>query len=200
MDSEQYGAIAPYVFHSADFGSEPVGDGVDGGNFISDLAAFRQKMGAYGVPVAISEDWDRPGTMSGQDGRGLGETGQQVHDNSDQVHAHVMPYYHDDLREGQAWDYISGQIDYLGSTLADKAPLFVTESQWAWGPNEHGGGAGDVGVDQYTDYWKKFDDNCETFREKKVGWFIHTWAGEGTFDMKRDDGSYLIPNWKPRKC
>ena len=40
MTSSKYGAIAPYVFHSAEFGSEPIGDWVDDGpdQFVKDLA------------------------------------------------------------------------------------------------------------------------------------------------------------------
>jgi len=90
MDNPEYKAIAPYVFHSAEFGSEPIGDGVDGSNFISDLESFRSKMNGYGVSVAISEDWDRPGTMSDNSGTALGSTGQQVKANSDMVHGHAV--------------------------------------------------------------------------------------------------------------
>lgn len=60
------------------FHSEPIGDGVDGDNFITDLAAFHTKMNSFGIPVGISEDWDRPGTMSSSDDSGLGDTGTQV--------------------------------------------------------------------------------------------------------------------------
>lgn len=198
MESERYGKIAPYVFHSADFGSEPVGDGVDGDNFVSDLRAFKAKMNAYGVPAGISEDWDRPGTMSGSDGSSLGDTGTQIKAASDFVHAHIMPYYHGNVQESTTWDYISKQIDYLTSTV--QLPTFITETQWAWGENSHFGGHVDVGVDQYTAYWKKFDDECELMKEKKIGWFVHDWRGEETFDMVKSEGGYVIDGWKPRRC
>jgi exo-beta-1,3-glucanase (GH17 family) len=200
MNDPTYGPIAPYVFHSADFGSEPIGDGVDGGpdQFVRDLASFKQTMNGYGVPVGISEDWDRPGTMSGSDGTGLASTGQAVKDNSDFVHAHVMPFYHGNLDENQTWDYISGQLQWLNSTVG--LPTMVTETQWAWGPNEHYSNHVDVGVDQYTAYWKKWDDECEMLKGLNVAWFLHAWNGEGTFDIMYDDGSYVIPSWKPKKC
>lgn len=80
-----YADVAPFVVHSASFGSEPIGDGVDGSNFISDLTAFRKQMNEYGIPVGISEDWDRDSMRSGE---GLGEVGKQVVANTDIVHAH----------------------------------------------------------------------------------------------------------------
>ncbi|KAF2964695.1 hypothetical protein GQX73_g8889 [Xylaria multiplex] len=69
LDSPKYRAIAPYVVHSIDFGSEPVTDGMDminidgGAQFIKDLALLRQKASNYNIPVGISEEWDRPGDM-----------------------------------------------------------------------------------------------------------------------------------------
>jgi hypothetical protein len=72
--------------------------------------------------------------------------------------------------------------------------------QWAWGLNTHYTDRQDLGVNQYTEFWKQYDDYCEFFREQNVGWFIHAWYGEGTFDMVYDNGSYVIPNWRPRVC
>jgi hypothetical protein len=46
----------------------------------------------------------------------------------------------------------------------------------------------------------QYDDNCEFFKAQNVGWFLHAWYGEGTFDMVYDNGSYVIPNWRPRIC
>lgn len=120
----QYKAIAPYVFHSAEFGSEPIGDGVDGGNFISDLASFRAKMNGYGILVAISEDWDRPGTMSSSSGTGLGSVGQQVKANSDMLHGHPMPFYHN-KNEAEAWPYVASQVKWYSDNVG--LPAFVTE-------------------------------------------------------------------------
>ena len=42
MDSAEYGPIAPYIVYSTDFGSERIGDGMDGGGdqFITDLDLF----------------------------------------------------------------------------------------------------------------------------------------------------------------
>lgn len=75
------------------------------------------------------------------------------------------------------------------------------KSQWASGPGgSHGDGVGDVGVAQYSSYWHSFDDNCDLFKQYQTGWFIHAWAMESTFDMVKDDGSYVIPAWKPKRC
>ncbi len=135
MTNPKYSAIAPYVFHSAEFGSEPIGDGVDGKNFISDLAAFRSKMNGYGIPVAISEDWDRPGTMSSSDGSGLGDTGKQVKANSDMLHGHPMPFYHN-KNEAESWDYVSGQVKWYKDNVG--LPTFVTEVTMSWLSECHG--------------------------------------------------------------
>ena len=129
MASADLGPIAPYVVHSADFGSEPVGDGMDGGGaqFVVDLGKFRQKMNSYGVKAGISEDWDRPGTMSGSNGVGLASVGQGVKENSDYVHAHIMPYYIGDITEANTWAYIQPQVTWLNTTVG--LPTMITETQ-----------------------------------------------------------------------
>lgn len=197
----RYKAVAPYVFHSADFGTEPVGDGVDGGGqqFVKDLGAFKARMNAYGVPAGISEDWDRPGTLSGGDGTGLSAYGKQVAADSDHVHSHIMPFYHGNINENETWAYIRGQLQYYNSSLPGK-PMMITETQWAWGPTPHYPSHVDLGVPQYTAYWKAFDAACETFKAFNVGWFLHAWRGEDTFDLVKADGAYVVPNWKPRAC
>lgn len=122
--------IAPYVFHSVEFGSEPIGDGVDGNNFENDLQSFVDTMnGQYGVPVGISEDWDRPGTLSSDDGTGLTDLGKQIQGTSQVVHAHIMPYYHgQDV--GGAWGYIQNQIPFYKNVIG--LPTLISESMWAW--------------------------------------------------------------------
>ena len=176
MTSSKYGAIAPYVFHSAEFGSEPIGDWVDDGpdQFVKDLAAFRSKMNSYGVPVAVSEDWDRKANdangnvaMRSEDGKRLAEVGQKIKDNSDQAHAHIMPFYHQDRGvnyEGDAWNYVQGQVKWMRKVVG--LPTLISETQWAWGKGgDHGDGPnGDVGTSQYSNYWHSFADNCELFK------------------------------------
>ena len=81
-------------------------------------------MNGYGIPVAISEDWDRPGQMSSSDGSGLGPIGKQRKANSDMLHGHPMPFYHD-KNEAEAWDYIAGQVQWYQENVG--LPTFVTE-------------------------------------------------------------------------
>ena len=79
--------------------------------------------------------------------------------------------------------------------------IWSHQSQWAWGENsDHGGGRGDVGPSQYSNYWHAFDDNCSLFKQYQTGWFIHAWSQESTFDMVEDDGSYAMAAWKPQRC
>lgn len=198
LDDPKYKAIAPYVVHSAEFGSEPVGDGMDGDNLVTDLGKFRDHLNGHSIPVGISEDWDRPGSMSSNDGKSLGPTGQGVKQNSNVAHIHPMPFYHFNGNEADGWAYIQKATQFVLDNV--KLPTMISETQWAWGNTDHYPNHKDTGVAQYTRYWKTFDDNCEWFRTKNVGWFLHAWRGEDKFDMVKPDGSYVIPNWKPRKC
>ena len=88
LQDSQLGPVAPYVFHSLAFGSEPIGDGVDGDNFVGDLQAMKDALQPYGIPITISEDWDRPGIMSTDDDSGLGPVGQQIAPVLDLLHVH----------------------------------------------------------------------------------------------------------------
>jgi hypothetical protein len=81
-------------------------------------------MNSYGVPVAISEDWDRPGVMSDASGSGLAFTGKQVQANSDMVHGHAMPFYHG-KNEAQSMPYIEGQIKWYIDNLG--LPTLISE-------------------------------------------------------------------------
>ncbi|QKX63216.1 uncharacterized protein TRUGW13939_10385 [Talaromyces rugulosus] len=207
LANSSYAEIAPFVVHSIEFGTEPIGD-TDGGsydNFEGYLSKFKDLVKPYGIPVGISEDWDRPGIMSSDNGNSLGPVGETIANLSDCVHAHVMPYYHDDLTEADSWNYIKNQVQWLKSNV--NLPILISETQWAWAYNDgHAGGhvtgpdSCDCGEEQYTNYWQNFDDNCQFFKQNQVGWFLHSWQQEGTFDMKKDDGSYAIPNWVPTKC
>ena len=82
-------------------------------------------MQPYGIPVGISEDWDRPGTMSASNGNGLGSIGQQIVPLSDYIHAHVMPYYHNNLNEAGSWAYIHAQILWYKKYI--NLPLIISE-------------------------------------------------------------------------
>ncbi len=200
LNNPAYKSIAPYVIHSIEFGSEPVGDGMGGDHFVEDLADFRATVASTHIPVGISEDWDRPGSMSSQDGRGLGPVGKGVKANSDVAHIHPMPFYHD--YKGlvdDAWGYIREQTDWVLRNV--QLPTMISETQWAWGETPHNPGKADVGVEQFGRFWRTIDANCEYFKSRQVGWFFHAWRGEGTFDIMKPDGDgYMIPNWRPRKC
>lgn len=171
---------------------------MDGDNFVNDLGLFRSTLNADQIPVGISEDWDRPGIMSGSDGNGLGPVGSGVKANSDVAHIHPMPFYHGNNPVSDAWPYIQQETQWVLDNVG--LPTMISETQWAWGETDHNPGKSDVGPQQYIQFWTTIDDNCEWFRDRQVGWFFHAWRGEDTFDIVKPDGSYAIPNWRPRKC
>jgi hypothetical protein len=129
LQHSEYKDLAPYVFHSAEFGTEPIGD-QDGGPtyqpFIQYLTNFRNALKPYGIPVGISEDWDRPGIMSNNDSTGIGPIGSQILPLSDFVHAHVMPYYHNDYTEAESWAYIRSQVEWYKRYIPD-LPMIISE-------------------------------------------------------------------------
>lgn len=207
LNNDTWKDIAPYVVHWADFGSEPVGDEMDGGReqFVEDLGKFRAFMNERGILAGISEDWDRPGIMrttaNGTTGlgEGLGPIGTGVRNNSDYAHIHPMPYYHFDEPESEAWPYIQNETLWVQQYTG--LPVTITETQWSWATNFHNPGKSDVGLGQYNQYWKTFDANCEWFKEHNVGWFVHSWRGEDSFDIMYANGDYVIGNgWRPKTC
>lgn len=90
LEDPTYGPIAPYIFHSIAFGSEPIGDDLEGGptNFTVDLKTFKVHVELFGIPVMISEDWDQPGIMSNSNWTGLGPVGEMITPVIDLVHVH----------------------------------------------------------------------------------------------------------------
>ncbi|KHN98846.1 B-(1-6) glucan synthase [Metarhizium album ARSEF 1941] len=197
LDDPEFAAVAPYVVHSADWGSEPVGDGMDSSNFVNDLKEFRRRMNEHDIKAGISEDWDRPRSL--RNGDNLTDLGRGIRGSSDYAHIHPMPFYHGNNPESKAWAYVQQATQWVLDHV--KLPTMITESPWAWGPTNHNPGRSDVGVAQYRRYWKTFDDNCEWFKEKNVGWFLHAWQGEDKFDIVKPGASgYVIPDWRPRRC
>jgi hypothetical protein len=83
--------LAPFVFHSVAFGSEPIGDGADGGldSFTTDFIAFKAQLAAatsagLTIPATISEAWDRSQLESDNK---LTSAGQKLMSAMDLVHA-----------------------------------------------------------------------------------------------------------------
>lgn len=52
--------------------------------------AFRSQMKSFGIPVGISEDWDRPNRM--REGSVVAGIGSEVLANTDVAQLHVMGY------------------------------------------------------------------------------------------------------------
>lgn len=57
---------------------------------MTDLTAFHTKMSSYGIPVGISEDWNRDSMRSGDKTTGIGTEVVAV---TDIVHAHSASRY-----------------------------------------------------------------------------------------------------------
>ncbi|GAA6059862.1 hypothetical protein JCM10212_007067 [Sporobolomyces blumeae] len=202
FETSEFANVAPYVVHSVSFGSEPVGDGVLGGDFVAQLGEFRTKMNAFGIPVSISEDWDR-GQL--RDGDALSDLGSSVLDETDVAHLHTMPYYHPDVAPlaGDAWSYASEQIVWARKHLDQ--PTLVTQSMWS---SQKGGSHGRGGHDDeatpqgYKTYWNAFATNCAFWKEQQVGYFVHTFDDlqEPYFGMVDASGETKISGWKPKRC
>ncbi|GAA6059863.1 hypothetical protein JCM10212_007068 [Sporobolomyces blumeae] len=175
FERSPYAKIAPYVVYSASFGSEPIGDWVDGDDFVQDLSSFRVKMNSFGIPVGISEDWDRPNRM--RVGAVVADMGSAVLNETDVAQLHVMPYYHPDEAPSidDAWSYTKQQVQWARKAL--KQPTMITESMWSSKlGGSHGRGAHDdqSTLANYQKYWSAFSDNCEFFKREQTGYFVHT--------------------------
>ncbi|KAF8510114.1 hypothetical protein BU17DRAFT_77739 [Hysterangium stoloniferum] len=201
------GPVAPYVFHSIAFGSEPIGDSVDGGydHFIADLKAFKASVAQYGIPVTISEDWDRPGIMSKSNWGGLGPVGQKIAPVIDVVHAHIMPYYHADRfpSANNVWPYFESYIPFLQANLPGK-PIFISQTLWSsTADGSHNRGFGNPGENManFKSYWNTIQSQCEYFKQHRVGWFVHTYddSQESGLGMIDDSGDAKM-NFNPSRC
>ncbi|KAL6803360.1 hypothetical protein GGI42DRAFT_342662 [Trichoderma sp. SZMC 28013] len=223
LSNSKYSKIAPYVIYAAEYLNEPVGDcdmcaaGSNGNasapasltNLTMGMSNFRKEMNKHGIPAGISEDWDRPYLMSGAPGSdglgvGLGVVGKALEPVLDFIHAHVMAYYHN-IQVDDAWTYTANQVLWYKKYLP-QFPLIISEMMWATGYNVlHAGGyitgfaIAEVSVADYTKFWKTVDANCAFLKEHNTAYFIHAWRQQGTLNMLQNDGSVVIPNWKPKK-
>lgn len=202
------GSIAPYVIHSVAFGDEL---GEQGFYWINAMSSFKSRLAPYGIPLTISDDWDRSVWKSGS---GLSSTGQQVNSISDLTNAHsmfafskyfefinyitVQPYYHPDqvVDAYSFWPYFQNQLNFLVAN--NKRPIFVSQTMWSFNTNGHTRGQHDEAdtLANYNQYWNTLNAQCPTFRSLKVGWFFHAWGyDEDNFNIL-GSGS----NWKPVFC
>lgn len=202
-----YGPIAPFVFHSLAFGSEPIGDFVDGGSdgFIADLNATKQMLKPYGIPISMSEDWDRPGSLASQDRTKLGPVGQKIAPLMDNLQLHPMPYYHADLypSASSVWPYFQWYMDFISRNLPG-IPILITETQWAsFSGGAHDRGWGNPGEDigNFTIFWNLIQNHCSFWKQYKVGWFVHTYddSQESGLGMLDSHGNVKM-SFNPPKC
>eukprot|EP01117_Protostelium_nocturnum_P009675 TRINITY_DN3457_c0_g2_i3.p1 TRINITY_DN3457_c0_g2~~TRINITY_DN3457_c0_g2_i3.p1 ORF type:complete len:283 (-),score=67.74 TRINITY_DN3457_c0_g2_i3:49-897(-) len=197
QDSE-VGKIASYVIHSVAFGDEL---GEQGDYWLPLMKEFKGKLSQYGVPLTMSDDWDRD---IFRNGNGLTDFGKKVNALSDLTHVHIMPYYHPWVCPNaySFWNYFQNQI---GSLLANKnkRPIMISQTLWASDASGHGRGGHEEArnMDNFKQYWNTINDNCQYFKNVRVGWFIHAYsdAGEPGFGMLDWNGNPKY-NFKPKFC
>ncbi|WVR08297.1 hypothetical protein IAU60_005346 [Kwoniella sp. DSM 27419] len=208
FNSDEWKELAPYIVHSVAFGSEPIGDGVDGDSFLNDYKAFRAEMAQLGIPVAISEDWDQDGLATYSEGNSnptaFTSYGRKLADASDLMQVHIMPYYRPDTFKdaSDVWPYFASTLDFVRSQ--SKGQILITETMWAsqpGGSHERGGDNTGVDLDNFRLYLDTLNDHCEDFKHKQVGWFYHTWSDrfEANFGLLDAEGKPKVDFW-PRKC
>jgi len=193
--NSEVGSIAPYIIHSVAFGDEL---GEQDQYWVGDMTSFKGKLAKYGVPIAISDDWDRGVYKSGN---GLSSFGKQVNALDDLTQAHVQPYYHpsEAVDAFHFWPYFSQQLQFLVAN--NKRPIIISQTMWAYNKNGHERGQHDEAdnMQNYQEYWNTLNNNCTTFKNLKVSWFFHTYYGEPGFDLINDSGNPVY-NWVPRFC
>lgn len=209
LSDANLGKVAPYVFHSIAFGSEPIGDFVDDGpdQFTADLIAFKRSIEPFGIPVTISEDWDRPGIMSGQNWTGLGPVGQEIAPVIDLVHAHIMPYYHADEfpTASTVWPYFETYIPFLKEILPGK-PILISQTLWSsieGGSHDRGFGNPGENIGNFTLYWDIIQSSkaCRFFKKYRVGWFVHAYDDSQETGLGMiDDTGHTKLHFDPRRC
>jgi len=195
FNNTEVGSIAPFIIYSVTFGDEL---GEEGTYWLPKMKDFKSKLSKYGVPLTISDDWDRDVYKSGS---GLSSLGNQTNDLSDLTNAHIMPYYHADKCPDayHFWPYFEQQLQFLAKN--NKRPIIVSQTLWAYSQDGHKRGSHDDAdnMDNYQEYWNTINNNCQTFASMKISWFIHSYHGEPGLDMVDGNGNPVF-NFVPKKC
>lgn len=210
LNSDEWKDLAPYLIHSIAFGSEPIGDGVDGGNFLSDYQDFRSKLSDFGIPVAISEDWDRDVLTDYDDSdspTSLTSYGQSIASASDMMQLHIMPYYHPEKFQDAFSDWFSyfrTMIEFIQNNF-DQGQVMITETPWASAVSgDHDRASGNTDgedLSNYQHYYQTLNNQCPYFKEQGVGWFWHTYSAdfEPEFGLLDGDGKAKF-KFVPNRC
>eukprot|EP00026_Physarum_polycephalum_P012907 Phypoly_transcript_13255.p1 GENE.Phypoly_transcript_13255~~Phypoly_transcript_13255.p1 ORF type:complete len:353 (-),score=30.86 Phypoly_transcript_13255:19-1014(-) len=195
FDDPEVGPIVPYVVHSVAFGDE-LGEQPD--YWVRPMNDFKKKLAKYKIPIAISDDWDRPVYQTGS---GLTDFGKKINALDDLTQAHIQPYYHpDDVRNvTYLWPYYQTQLNNLVAN--NKHPVIVSQTMWSY--NQDGRIRGEYdqydNMENYQLYWNTLNANCATFKHLKVGWFFYVWQQEPGFSLITPNGT-AIWDWQPKFC
>jgi hypothetical protein len=196
FNDNEVGSIAPYIVHSVAFGDEL---GEEGDYWVSRMRDFKGKLAKYNVSIAITDDWDRDVYENGNGG--LSDFGNETNSLDDLTQAHVQPFYHPDvvIDAFHMWDYFTQQMNFMVNNL--KRPLIISQTLWAYNKDGHQRGEHDEAdnMDNYVEYWNTINNNCQTFKQMKIGWFFHSWLGEPGLDLIGSNGQPVF-NFVPKKC
>jgi len=196
FDDPQLGRFAPYVIHSIEFNDEV---GEEGNWFAGPFKSFKARMAKYGVPIAFSDDWDRPEWHSNTPN--LNSWGRQASDMQDQTHVHVIPYFHNNVANPNTFfPYLKKQIEFLQRNNM-KRPHIISQTEWPSAGGNHAYRPQWDNIQSFTTYWNTFTSNCQYFKNNKVGWFFHAWSdsGEGGLGLLDWNNKPKI-NFKPTRC
>jgi len=194
FEDSELGKIAPYVIHSIEFNDEV---GEEGDWWMDPLKQFKARAAKYGVPVAISDDWDRDVYHSNTDY--LNDWGKKANDADDETHAHVIPYFHNGDPHN-VMDYLKKQVSFFQRNNM-KRPYIISQSEW---PSAGGGHAYRPqwdNIQSFKVYWGAFLNNCDYFKQNKVGWFMHVFSDnqEGGLGLLDYNGNPKM-DFNPQRC
>jgi len=192
----EVGKFAPYVIHSVAFGDEL---GEEGQYWMKPFNDLKAKLAKYGVPLTISDDWDRGEYKSGNS---LSNWGKQVRDAVALTHVHIQGYYHPGaVPNARAhFNYLKGQVNFMKNNNI-KRPYIISQTLWTSGKGGHAFRGNVDNMDNFSAFWNDMQNNCQYFKQEKVSYFFHAWSdgGEAPLGLLKNNGQAKI-SFRPQRC
>jgi len=165
--------LAPYVIHSVSFGSEPLFSWSISDIYVDEFNKLKAELADMGIPITVSE------MKYGYD-QAPEETANAVKKGIDFISAHIMPYYGNCKDAADEWGSITSDIEAYQAMIPGKN-MMITQNPWGSDHNGRDRGSNcngdiwhDVSVEAANTYWNLWTSNCAYFKNKKIGWFAHT--------------------------